>query len=109
MMKELVKDGGVVGGSGDDGTTENAAPVVKSLPTKAQGRPLLLSTELDKSVQDYINALQVAGGVVNTAIFQAAALGIIGARDPGLLREYGGHIELIKAIYGQQMLLSKVD
>lgn len=97
-MKELVKDGGVAVGSGDDGITEeNAAPVVKSLPTKAQGRPLLLGVELDKSVQDYINALRVAGGVVNTAIVQAAAVGIIGARDPGLLREHGGHIEITKA------------
>jgi hypothetical protein len=66
---------------------------VNSLPTKAQGRPLLLGAELDKSVQEYINALRVAGGVLNTTIVQAAALGIVGARDPGLLREYGGHIE----------------
>ncbi len=53
-----MKGGGVVGGSGDDGITEdNALPVVKSVPTKAQGRPLLLSSELDKSVQEYINTL----------------------------------------------------
>lgn len=69
-----------MGGSGDDGITEeNVAPIVKSLPTtKAQGRPLLISTEQDKSLQDYANALRVAGGVVNTAIVQAA-LGIIAA------------------------------
>ena len=52
---------------------------MKSLPTKAQGSPLLLGAELDKSVQEYINALRVAGGVVNTAIVQEAALGIISA------------------------------
>ena len=95
-MKELVKDGGIRGGS-DGVAEENVAPAVKSLPTKPQGRPLLLSAELDKSVQDYINALRVAGGVVNTAIVQAASLGIIAARDPGLLREHGGHIEITKA------------
>ena len=77
-MKELVKDGGVAGGSGNDGITEeNAAPVMKSLPTKAQGRPLLLGAELDKSLQDYISALRVAGGgySINTAIVQDSALG----------------------------------
>ena len=40
-MKELVKDGGIRGGS-DGVAEENVAPVVKSLPTKPQGRPLLL-------------------------------------------------------------------
>jgi hypothetical protein len=96
-MKELVKGGGVAGGSGDAGITEdNAVAVVKILPTKAQGRPLLLGAELDKSVQEYVSALRVAGGVVNTAIVQAAALGIVGARDSGLLREHGGHIDISK-------------
>ena len=78
-MKELVKDGGVSGSSGDSGSTkENVAPIVNTLPTKAQGRPLFIGAELDTSVQEYINALRVAGGVVNTSIVQAAALGIIG-------------------------------
>ena len=90
-MKELVKDGGVAGS-----TEENVTPIVNTLPTKAQGRPLLIGAELDTTVQEYINALRVAGGVVNTGIVQAAALGVIGARDPGLLREHGGHIEISK-------------
>ena len=59
----MVKDSGLAGGSSDYGITkDNAAPIVKSLPTKAQGRPLLLCAELDKSLWDYINA------VINTAI-----------------------------------------
>ena len=86
---------GAIPDCSDGAAEENAAPVVKSLPTKLQGRPLH-GAELDKSVQDYINALRIAGGVVNTAIVQAASLGIIAARDPGLLREQGGHIEITK-------------
>ena len=34
---------------------------------------------------------------MNTAIVQAASLGIIAARDSGLLPELGGHIEITKA------------
>ena len=37
------------------------------------------------------------GGVVNTAIVMAAAHGIVSARDPALLTEHGGHIEITKA------------
>lgn len=88
-MNEMVKRGGK--------NDEEVVPVVKSLPTKDQGRPLLLGQELDKSVQDYVNALRKVGGVVNTTIVVAAAEGIVAARDSGLLREHGGHIEISKA------------
>ena len=76
---------------------ENANPVVTSLPTKRQGRPLLLSQDLDQSVQTYISSLRDLGGVVSTSIVMAAATGIIAARNPGLLRENGGLIQLTKA------------
>ena len=67
-MKKLVKNRGVMGGRGDDGITEeNAAPIVKSLPTKAQGTQnwasLFRTTSMSKP-------LRVAGGAVNTAIVQ---------------------------------------
>lgn len=71
---------------------------VTSLPTKPQGRPLLLGQELDKAVQDYIEALRIAGGVVNTAIIMAAANGIISAKDVTLLTSHGGNIEINKEI-----------
>ena len=73
------------------------APEVKSLHTKPQGRPLLLGKQLDKSVQEYIDAMRNTGGVVNTAIVMAAARGVIASKNPGLLREHGGHIEVTKA------------
>ena len=69
---------------------------VKRLPTKAQGRPLLVGEELDSSIQAYINNLREVGGVVNSSIVMAAAKGIINARDPGLLVENGGFVCLTK-------------
>lgn len=69
---------------------------VTSLPTKPQGRPLLLGKELDKAVQDYIEALRIAGGVVNSAIVVAAANGIVSAKDASLLVSRGGNISLNK-------------
>ena len=60
---------------------------MSKLPTKPRGRPLLVGTVLDKAIQDYINALRSAGGVVNTSIILAAAEGIIGARYPGRLKK----------------------
>ena len=76
--------------------SENTVPVVKSLPTKTQGRPLLLSLELDQVVQNYVNALRTVGGVVNTAIVMVAAEGVVSARDAGLLVGHGGHIDITK-------------
>jgi len=80
--------------SGDD--SENAALVVKALPTKTQGRPLLLGQELDKDVKDYISAMRTVGGVVNMAIVMAAAEGIISARNVTKLSSHGGHIHITK-------------
>ena len=70
----------------EESKEEGTVPQVSSLPKMAQGRPLLLGQELDKSVQDYINAMRKVGGVVNTAIVMAAANGIIAARSPAFAR-----------------------
>jgi hypothetical protein len=66
------------------------------LSTKPKGRPLLVGSELDKAIQDYINALRASGGVVNTTIVLAAAEGIIGARYPGKLKKQGGDLILTR-------------
>ena len=71
-------------------------PVVKCLPTKAQGRPLLLGQELDKAVQEYIEATRAAGGDVNTAIVMAAAVGIVSSRDVTKLSSNGGYVNITK-------------
>ena len=76
---------------------ENEAPVVASLPTKPQGRPLMLGKTLDTTVQEYITALRAAGGVVNTSICMAAAEGIVISHDQGLLVKHGGYILITKS------------
>lgn len=58
---------------------------------------MLIGQELDKSVQSFIASLRKVGGVVNTAIVLGAAHGIISVRQPSLLREHGGPVELTKS------------
>ena len=65
---------------------------VESLPTKPQGRPLLVGGELDQAIKDYLVSLMTAGGVVNTAITLPAAEGIITARYPGKLQKQCGDL-----------------
>ena len=50
---------------------------VEELPEKKKGRPLALGDELDAQVKQYILYLQDKGAVVNTAIVQACAEGIV--------------------------------
>ena len=76
---------------------------VTCLATKQSERPLLLGNSHDKTVQDYINALREAGGVVNTAIVMAAAEGI-SAKDRSLLLQNGGHIEITQS-WAKSLLL----
>ena len=76
---------------------EKGAVHVASLPKMAVERPLLLGKDLDTCVQDCINALRKVGRVVNTTIAMAAANGIITARNPALLVQHGGHLEITKA------------
>ena len=76
---------------------ENSPRTVTSLPTKPQGRPVLLGQVLDEDVQEYVRSQRAVGGAVNTAIVRADAEGIILARDRSLLVKYGGHIDLTKS------------
>ena len=46
--------------------------------------------------QDYIRALRMAGGVVNTTIVMAAANGIVKAKDISRLASHGGSITINK-------------
>ena len=71
--------------------------MVDSLPRKSQGRPILLGREIDKAVQEYVEATRNAGGVVNTAIVMAAAVGIMSSRNMTVLKSHGGHVEITKS------------
>ena len=81
----------------ENGVFGDTPPEVTVLPTKAQGRPLVLGKELDNIVQEYIESTRKAKGVVNTVVVIAGATGIAAAKDPGLLFEHGGHIKITKA------------
>ncbi len=59
--------------------------VIKKLPSKRRGHPLLLGKELDSYVQNYIKSLGEAGAVVNSAITIAVAEGIVKQHDSNLL------------------------
>ena len=71
-------------------------PIPQVTSLMSAGRPLLVGKDLDTSVQEYIKSLRKVGGVVNTAILMAAANGIIAAKNPTLLSQHGGHIEITK-------------
>ena len=55
------------------------------LPTKRQGTPLLVGQKLDETIQDFIRETRKAGGVINTSVVVAMAMGIKTSKDPTLL------------------------
>ena len=67
---------------------------INSLPHAALGRPLLVGSEIDADIAEYIRALRLAGGIVNRSIVQAAAKGNIVHKNAALLKEHGGSIEI---------------
>ena len=69
---------------------------IEELPEKKKGRPLALGNELDAQVKKYILHLRDKGAVVNTAIVQACAEGIVKNHDKRLLALNGGHIMLTR-------------
>ena len=76
---------------------ESGSITIKALETKERGRPLLLGAELDAAVQEYIQSLREANGVINTVVVMAAAEGIVSARDFSKLSSHGGHILITKS------------
>ena len=77
-------------------SNQSIIPSVQFLPKKNPGRPLLLGKFLDDSAREFIESLRKVGGVVNTAIVQAAVEGIVAAKKPSLLVKHGGHIIITK-------------
>ena len=70
--------------------------VVKRLPVKKRGRPLLIGEKLDGEVKAYIRAIRTMGGVVTTTIMIAAGKAIVSRADRSLLAENGGPVTLSK-------------
>ena len=67
--------------------------VVKRLPYKKRGRPLLLGDYLDGQLRAYIGEIHHMGLVLNTSVLIAAATGLVLHHDSNWLRENGGHLE----------------
>ena len=63
----------------------DVVPVVSSLPTKEQGRPLLLGPELRQGGPRLRQSYENSGWGCQHEIVMAAAEGIIAARDSGSL------------------------
>ena len=65
-----------------DQAKKDGKPVtVDTLVTKEKKRPLPLGEEMDGADQEYIKSLRTTGGVVNTVVVMAAAVGVVAARD----------------------------
>ena len=69
---------------------------VVELVDKKRGRPAMLPEEITREVMEYIRAVRDGGGVVNTAVVVAAALGMVKRRQPSLLECNGGYVTLKK-------------
>lgn len=67
---------------------------VDVLPLKKRGRPVLLGSELDSKVQQYLKKLRENGASVSARIVVAAARGIVMSYDKDMLEEFGGHVRL---------------
>ena len=68
------------------GSTDDA---VDKLPKLKQGRPLILGTELDEKVQDYIIAQRREGCIITREIVVAFGMGIVRDHNEMLLKENG--------------------
>lgn len=93
LKKEILKEKD----RGDEGAAPREPIVITSLEPKDRGRPLLLGEELDAAVQEFVNNLRAANGVVNRLVVMGAAEGIISHRDVSKLSSHGGHIEITKS------------
>ena len=67
---------------------------VDVFPLKKRGRPVLLGSEHDSKVQQYLKKLRESGASVSARIVVAAARGIIMSYDKDMLEEFGGHVRL---------------
>jgi len=68
--------------------------VVKKLPYKKRGRPLLLGDYLDGQLRAYVTEIRQMSLVVNTSVLVAAVKGLILHHDSNWIRENGGYLEL---------------
>ena len=73
-----------------------AVASLPEMPENKQGRPLLLGEDLESQVKQFILEMREHGSPVGTEVVVAAAKGIVEAKDPTLLIENGGTIDITK-------------
>ena len=66
------------------------------MPENKRGRPLLLGEDLESQVKQFILELREHGSPVSSEVVVTAAKGIVEAKDPTLLIENGGAINITK-------------
>ena len=69
---------------------------IPKMPERKRGRPLILGKDLESQVRQFILELKEHGSPVSTAIVVAAAKGIAEAKDPAILAENNGPINLTR-------------
>jgi len=67
--------------------------MIRQLPTKLRGRPLLIGDHLEAEVRVLIEAMRT---VVNTEVAIGTALGVVTSYDANLLAKNGGPIDISK-------------
>ena len=67
------------------------------IESKKQGRPLLLTEEIDDLTKQFIKSLRLCGSPVSSSIVLAAAKGIVIYKNKSMLKEFGGSVELTKS------------
>ena len=75
---------------------ESGEFIVTSLPSKKQGRPLLLGNELDRQVQSYGRATREVKGAVTTTVVLAAGEAVLSHCSKKLSHENGGPVKFTR-------------
>jgi len=69
-----------------------------------RGRPLLLPGNVDARVQTYLKAIRLTGGVVNTTVAIATAMGVAERLSPYILKTNGGWLSTTSRAWGKSLL-----
>ena len=69
---------------------------ITKLDNRKLGRPTTLSTEMELALKEYIRKLRQNSAIVNRMIVISAAYGIVEYFNKGLLKEFGGTLELTR-------------
>ena len=75
-----------------------------SLPHKKRGQPFLLGESVDKQLQLYLKKVRDSGGIIIASVVVAAAHGMILSGQRLQLAEFGGHVQLSRRWYTDEVM-----